>query len=242
MTLQELYKTGEDVVNNLATVGAALDHVHLVGKPVTESTDHMDQVEVGMGIHNEPGCYVIKPQPTISSLVDQMLDKLLDPNDPDRAYVSFSSEDDVCLMVNNLGGVSNIEFSAMTKIVVDRLGKLDVSFMFLPLLTDLINADKQGLKPTRLYSGSFMTSLDGKGFSITLLKANAQMLEALNAPATTPGWSITPRLSENHPQARYKVPLDTSHQESSSNRPASPLKGYYFSKTTIIINKLTICI
>lgn len=123
MSLQELYKAGEDVVNNLATVGAALDHVHIVGKSVTELKNHMDQAEVGMGIHNEPGCYVIKPQPTISSLVDRMLDTLLDPNDSDRAYVPFSSEDNVCLMVNNLGGVSNIEFSAMTKVVVDRLGK-----------------------------------------------------------------------------------------------------------------------
>ncbi|CRG85123.1 hypothetical protein PISL3812_02256 [Talaromyces islandicus] len=183
LTLQELCKVGEDVVNNLATVGAALNHVHIVGKSATESAIHMDQVELGMGIHNEPGCYVIKPQPTISSLVDQMLDKLLDPNDSDRAYVSFSRDDKICLMVNNLGGVSNLEFSAMTKTVVDRL-------------------HQRGIKPVRLYSGSFMTSLDGKGFSITLLKASAQMLEALDAPATTPGWPITPRLPENHAQAQ----------------------------------------
>lgn len=123
MTLKELHKAGEDVANNLATVGAALDHVHIVGKPVAGVTDRTDQVEVGMGIHNEPGCYVIKPQPPIPDLVDQMLDKLLDPNDGDRAYVAFSGDDAICLMVNNLGGVSNIEFSAVTKTVVDRLCK-----------------------------------------------------------------------------------------------------------------------
>lgn len=123
MNLQQLCKIGEDVVNNLATVGAALDHVHIVGKPTIELTDNADQVEVGMGIHNEPGCYVIKPQPNISTLVDQMLDKLLDPTDSDRAYVSFADKQSICLMVNNLGGVSNIELSAITKVVVDRLGK-----------------------------------------------------------------------------------------------------------------------
>lgn len=123
LSLQELHNAGQDVVNNLATVGAALDHVHIVGKPVTESTGKADQVEVGMGIHNEPGCYVIKPQPSISELVDQMLDKLLDPNDSDRAYVPFSEKDTICLMVNNLGGVSNAELFAITKTVVERLGK-----------------------------------------------------------------------------------------------------------------------
>ncbi|RAL01121.1 Dak1-domain-containing protein [Aspergillus ibericus CBS 121593] len=172
MALEELRQAGEEVVNSLATVGAALDHVHLVGKPA-DPTDRTDQVEVGMGIHNEPGCYVVKPQPSISDLVDQMLDKLLDPDDADRAYVSFT-DTNLCLLVNNLGGVSNIEFSAVTKTVVDRL-------------------DRRGLKPIRIYSGSFMTSLDGKGFSITLLKASPQMLEALDAPAITPGWSTRPR-------------------------------------------------
>ncbi|KAE8366036.1 dihydroxyacetone kinase [Aspergillus caelatus] len=175
MDLQQLCKIGEDLVNNLATVGAALDHVHIVGKPTTESIDNADQVEVGMGIHNEPGCYVIKPQPTISTLVDQMLDKLLDPTDSDRAYVSFSDKQSICLMVNNLGGVSNIEFSAITKAVVDRLGRW-------------------GITPIRIYSGAFMTSLDGKGFSITLLQTTPQILTALDEPATTPGWRVTPDL------------------------------------------------
>lgn len=123
MTLKELHKVGEDVVNNLATIGAALDHVHIVGKPIAGLSENVDQVEVGMGIHNEPGCYVIKPQPAISELISQMLDKLLDANDADRAYISISKDDNICLMVNNLGGVSNIEFSAIAKIVVQQLGK-----------------------------------------------------------------------------------------------------------------------
>lgn len=139
MSLRELCKAGEDVTKNLATVGAALDHVHIVGKPTTESPGRTDQVEVGMGIHNEPGCYVINPQPPISNLVDEMLDKLLDPDDPDRAYVSFSEEDNICLMVNNLGGVSNIEFSAVTKTVVDRLGKLGTFSPRVPMIADVLN-------------------------------------------------------------------------------------------------------
>ncbi|RAH67461.1 dihydroxyacetone kinase [Aspergillus aculeatinus CBS 121060] len=181
-TLKELYQLGEGVVANLATVGAALDHVHLVGKPTTDLTVRTDQVEVGMGIHNEPGCYVLKPQPDINILVDQMLDQLLDQEDKDRAYVRFDDADDLVLMVNNLGGVSNLEFSAVTKVVIARLGE-------------------RNLHPRRVYAGAYMTSLDGKGFSITLLKASKAMIQALDAPASSPGWTAHQHL-ETSPVAR----------------------------------------
>ncbi|PYI32743.1 dihydroxyacetone kinase [Aspergillus indologenus CBS 114.80] len=181
-TLKKVYQLGEEVVANLATVGAALDHVHLVGKPATDLTVRTDQVEVGMGIHNEPGCYVLKPQPHINVLVDQMLDQLLDQEDEDRAYVRFNDAEELVLMVNNLGGISNLEFSAMTKVVVGRLGK-------------------RSLHPRRVYAGAYMTSLDGKGFSITLLKASKAMIQALDAPASTPGWTAHQHL-ETSPVAR----------------------------------------
>jgi dihydroxyacetone kinase len=122
VTLQELQKLGEDIVSRLATVGAALGHVHLLGKPKADFVESEDQVELGMGIHNETGCRILKPQPPVADLVDQMLDQLLDVNDADRHYVDFDLRNTV-LLVNNLGGVSNLEFSAITKTVINRLGK-----------------------------------------------------------------------------------------------------------------------
>ncbi|PYH76298.1 dihydroxyacetone kinase [Aspergillus uvarum CBS 121591] len=157
-TLKKLYHLGKEVVANLATV------------------------EVGMGIHNETGCYVLKPQPDINVLVDQMLDQLLEQEDEDRAYVRFNDAEDLVLMVNNLGGISNLEFSAMTKVVVGRLSN-------------------RSLHPRRVYAGAYMTSLDGKGFSITLLKASKAMIQALDAPASTPGWTAHQHL-ETSPVAR----------------------------------------
>ena len=122
VTLQELQKLGEDIVSRLATVGAALGHVHLPGRPKADFVESEDQVELGMGIHNETGCRILKPQPHVADLIDQMLDQLLDINDADRHYVDFGLKNTV-LLVNNLGGVSNLEFSAITKKVIDRLGK-----------------------------------------------------------------------------------------------------------------------
>lgn len=122
VTLPELQKFGEDIVGRLATVGAALGHVHLPGRPKADFVESEDQVELGMGIHNESGCRILKPQPPIADLIDQMLDQILDVNDADRHYVDFDPKNTV-LLVNNLGGVSSLEFSAITKTAIDRLGK-----------------------------------------------------------------------------------------------------------------------
>ncbi|RAL16758.1 Dak1-domain-containing protein [Aspergillus homomorphus CBS 101889] len=190
-TLKQLHRPGEDIVANLATVGAALEHVHLVGKLTTDLAVRTDQVEVGMGIHNEPGCYMLEPQPHISVLVDQMLDKLVNQSDEDAAYVRFNDAADLVLMVNNLGGVSNIELSAMTKVVVERLGNWSLR--------------PQSPRDTSI-RWRFMTSLDGKGFSITLLKANKAMIQALDAPTSSPGWTAHQRL-EGPPSSRLRADL-----------------------------------
>lgn len=70
-----------------------------------------------------------------------------------------------------------------------------------------------------------MTSLDGKGFSITLLKATPAMLEALDAPATTPGWSITPRLPLDGTKQNTKTIDKDNYAEKSSVGAKSQLKG-----------------
>ncbi len=60
-------------------------------------------------------------------------------------------------------------------------------------------AGVRGTKISRVLSGTFMTSLDGPGFSITLLKATSEMLEYINAPTKAIGWStpsFTPEIWE----------------------------------------------
>ncbi|KAL2829570.1 Dak1 domain-containing protein [Aspergillus pseudoustus] len=203
VALSELHRVGQEVVDSLATVGAALDHVHIPGRPKEDFHATADQVELGMGIHNETGCRVISPQPHIANLVDQMLDQLLDPADEDRAYVDFRSGE-LVLLVNNLGGVSNLEFSAITKAVVDRLRL-------------------RGLQPTRIFAGTFMTSLDSKGFSITLLKASDKLLEYLDVPTFAPGWSVSS--TGRVPQLRTATAVATkSHTDARARAGPSSLK------------------
>lgn len=121
-SLDDCVKMARQVNSGLATVGASLDHVRIPGQPLG-ANGLRDDIELGMGIHNEPGVMRVTPQPELGTLVDKMLDYLLDMNDEDRAFVNFAGAQDVVLMVNNLGSLSVLELSAITFRVHERLGK-----------------------------------------------------------------------------------------------------------------------
>ncbi|KAL2670437.1 hypothetical protein Neosp_014225 [[Neocosmospora] mangrovei] len=160
------------VVNGgLATIGASLGRVQIPGQPCASNQVPESAIELGMGIHNESGAQLLQPRPSLSDLLDLMLQRLLDTSDPERGYVDFGiSPDNVVIMVNNLGSLSVLELSAITTKVVRKL-------------------EERGIRPRRVYSGTFMTSLDGPGFSITCLRANAEILSYLDAPTSALGWT-----------------------------------------------------
>jgi dihydroxyacetone kinase len=133
-------------------------------------------MEIGMGIHNEPGVKRLSSIPSSTSLASQLLNLLLDKSDPDRAFVPFNASDETVLIVNNLGSISNLELFAFAGIAVDQL---EATY---------------GIKPTRVYVGSFMTALNGPGVSLTLLnlsrlKNSKEVLQALDDTTTATGWS-----------------------------------------------------
>lgn len=129
-SIDELLAVGKQVIDNLVTCGVSQGHVHIPGTAFQDEEVH---VELGMGIHNEPGCQVLNPRPTLDALLDRMLDMLLDTSDDDRGYVDFKGKDPV-LLVNNLGGTSQLELGA---ILHETVTKLSEWFMTLPYsLTD----------------------------------------------------------------------------------------------------------
>ena len=187
-SFEDVLNLGHKVIENLVTIGASLDRVTI---PLSHATEHndedssdeeekidelsKDEVEIGMGIHNEHGIKRVSPIPTVEDLAESLLAYLLDPNDEDRHYVDFDSKDDVVLLINNLGATSNLELYAIQSIVVEKLDSI------------------YKIKPVRIYTGSFTTSLDGPGFSITLLNAtkagSKEVLRCLDAPTTATAWN-----------------------------------------------------
>jgi dihydroxyacetone kinase len=172
---------------------------------VGDSIPH-GEVEVGMGIHNEPGSHRVKA--TLPELVETMLFQILDHNDPDRAFLTHQPGDEFVLLINNLGSVSTLELSGITDEVYRQLER------------------NHNIKPIRVIQGTFLTSLNGLGFSISLLKLadnglgpGKSFLELLDAPAEAVGWSAPIRPSTwAH---RSDAPVETKKTRRAEDQPSN---------------------
>ncbi|KAH3674614.1 hypothetical protein WICMUC_003160 [Wickerhamomyces mucosus] len=190
-TLDQAANLARAINDNIVTIGASLDHAKVPGRPF-ESNLTDNELELGMGIHNEPGVQKLSPIPDVENLVKiHLLPKLLDPNDKDRSFVPFDVNDEVVLLINNLGGVSNLILSGITQIT-----------------TQLLRSE-YNIKPVRVYQGTLMTASNGEGFSITLFNVTKtesklsnygfeSVLNLLDAPTDAPGWPVH-KYSEDAP-------------------------------------------
>jgi dihydroxyacetone kinase-like protein len=134
-----------------------------VGKPTFDLPDN--EMEVGVGIHGEPGRKRMKLKPA-----DEIVELLMEPIISD---LPFRSGDEVLLFVNGLGGTPLIELY----IVYRKAAEI---------------AKKAGLKVTRNLVGSYITSLEMAGTSITMLKLNSDLAKYWDAPVHTSAlrWGI----------------------------------------------------
>lgn len=179
--LDQVHKVAKLTAENLVSIGASLEHVHVPGRappdPNSKETLGATEVEVGMGIHNEAGSGRAEVQ--LPDLVQRMLAMLLDQKDKDRAFLNVNSNE-VVLLVNNLGGVSPLEMGGITAEVVKQL-------------------QQWGIAPVRILSGTYMTSLNGLGFSISLLNVvntdigGPSMVQLLDHPCEATGWAAPVR-------------------------------------------------
>ncbi|KAJ4174413.1 Dihydroxyacetone kinase 2 [Fusarium falciforme] len=163
-SLEDVVAVAKKAASQMATVAASLDRCNVPGRANQESLP-VDQLEFGMGIHNEPGVKREKI-PSLETTVQKALDimftqkaNMWQPKPGQR----------VALMVNNLGGLSVLELGIIADEVVSQLGSRDI-------------------KIARSLVGTFVTSLDGPGFSVTLLELDEELEELLDAPTTAPAW------------------------------------------------------
>lgn len=157
--LAEVKRVAEKVIVNVRSMGMALSPctVPAAGKP--SFTLEENEVEIGMGIHGEPGTHREEIR-TADEIADHLLDKIL-------ADMPINADDEVAVMINGLGGTPLMELYIVNRRVSEVLSS-------------------KGVKVARTYMGNYMTSLEMAGFSITLLKLDAELKELLLAPADTP--------------------------------------------------------
>ncbi|KAI0731307.1 dihydroxyacetone kinase 1 [Earliella scabrosa] len=180
-SLDEVYNTAQWVASRVGTIGVGLEHCHVPGTAAGESHLGPAEIEIGMGIHNEPGHRRLSPVPPLCDLLPQLVEFLTSTTDPERSFLPFKNDgtDRVVLLVNNLGGASELELGSVAGEARRAL-------------------ERKGVKVERLVAGTFMTSLNMPGFSITTLLLPAEsesgapdsslLLSLLDEPANVPGW------------------------------------------------------
>jgi len=131
--------------------------VPAAGKPTFELGD--DEMEIGIGIHGEPGRVRMKLG-SASEIAEMLLSPILED-------LPFRSGDSVLAFVNGMGGTPLIELYVMYN-EVNRI------------LT------AKGIRITRNLIGSFITSLEMAGCSVTLVKLDDELTQLWDAPVHTP--------------------------------------------------------
>jgi len=126
------------------------------GEPSFEIGD--DEIEIGIGIHGEPGRERIAIEPA-DAIVDRILAPILED-------LPFESGDRVLLFVNGMGGTPLVELYIAFRRAAEVLAE-------------------KGIEVSRTLVGNYVTSLEMQGFSITVLRLDDELTELWDAPVET---------------------------------------------------------
>jgi dihydroxyacetone kinase-like protein len=157
-TLQEVARVTTKARDNTRSMGVAVaaGSIPETGEPTFDLPD--DEIEIGMGLHGEPG---VSREKMLQAdvLVEKMMDRIL-------SDLPFRSGDQVCLLINDLGATTMMELLIVNRKVNEILGDKRIT-----IYDTLI--------------GSFCTSQEMAGFSITLMKLDDELKKYYDMPASS---------------------------------------------------------
>jgi len=155
--LDAVHAIATRVSENGRSMGVALTSATLpaVGKPSFDLPE--DEIEMGVGIHGEPGRKRVPLRPA-AEIAEELVSSILSDHDVTGAPV--------IAMLSGLGGTPLIELYAMYGDVAALL-------------------EQRGITVARVLVGDYITSLDMAGCSLTLLRADEEMLRLWDAPVST---------------------------------------------------------
>jgi dihydroxyacetone kinase-like protein len=158
-SLDEVKATADQVIENTCTLGVALGPctIPAVGKPNFTIAD--DEMEIGMGIHGEPGIERTKLKKA-DEVAAIMAERVI--ND-----LPFQSGDEVAVLVNGLGATPPEELFILNNKAHDML-------------------KGYGIKVYRTFVGEYATSMEMAGASLSLFRLNDEFKKLLDAPAFSP--------------------------------------------------------
>ena len=180
--------------DNLGTIGFSTSGCSLpVGTPgILLKTG---EIELGLGVHGEPG--IRKWQFTNNKeLIEQLLPLV-------NRRLNLTANDEVMLLLNNLGGMTEIEVLNLQKVILDQIGAL-------------------GAKVIRIASGHMMTSLDMAGLNFSILKLTPQTTKWIDAETAMLGW---PRVTIPRGQIQPKSNIVINESKSDADSIHHDLSG-----------------
>jgi dihydroxyacetone kinase-like protein len=159
VNLQSLKKLAMEANDNVRSMGFALKSctTPAKGSPTFDLGD--DELELGVGLHGEPGRERLKFMPA-DAIVRVITEAVIED-------LPFVSGDEVAVMINGLGGTPIGELYIAAGITIDIL-------------------KNRGIRIFRTYVNNFCTSLDMEGCSVSLLRLNEEFKHLLIAPADIP--------------------------------------------------------
>jgi dihydroxyacetone kinase-like protein len=163
LDLDGVTRVAQKAADACRSVGAALSSctVPQAGKPTFQIGE--DEMEMGMGIHGEPGVWRDKLRPA-DAIAEEMMDRLL-------ADLPLAAGDRVSILVNSLGATPPEELYILYRIVKARLDAAGATVV-MPLV------------------GRYATSMEMAGVSFTLIKLDAELEGHLTAPCDCAFWSV----------------------------------------------------
>lgn len=172
-SLDELVQLVDGITsaNRVGTMGVAIKPCSLPGQEDHSRDLGDNEMEVGLGIHGEPGIEK-RELVDVPALTELLLERII--GDATPVGVKLAAGSKAVLMVNNLGSTTTMELFVVTKYAVQAL-------------------KSKGIHVERVLVGPFMTALDMGGFSLSLWASNgdAELLGYFDAPTTASGWNFT---------------------------------------------------
>ncbi|WP_327233595.1 dihydroxyacetone kinase subunit DhaK [Streptomyces sp. NBC_01317] len=159
--LRDLADLGTDLVSRCRSlaVASASHTAPTTGLPAFELP--IDRMEYGVGIHGERADHTVPRQP-VRELVGNMASAL-------EKSLGLGKGASVILLVNGLGSLTRLELYA---VLADAARVLDA----------------RGITTERVLVGDFVTALDMRGFSLSVMVADAETVKLFDAPARTAAW------------------------------------------------------
>jgi dihydroxyacetone kinase len=157
-SLSDVKAIAQEACDNIASIGVAMQTCNLPGSDEEEGRIKGGHVELGLGIHGEPGASTVDTQNSkeiIAALVKPLRKKM-------------GKEAKLAVLVNNLGGVSSLEMALLTKELAHSALKDQLEYLIGP--------------------APLVSALDMKGFSLSAIVLNDKFIKALQADVETAGW------------------------------------------------------